>query len=133
MAVETEIVLGDQWDVLASLPQRRHVNRHHHEPVVKILAERAPSYGGLQVLVGGTDQPDADADVARAADAAKGHALEDLQQFDLQTDRQFAGSAQYIFSEFCGQYWAGRPWCNVGDDWGIENLARVFNLDVERI
>jgi len=41
------------------------------------------------------------------------------------TDRQFVGAAQYIFSEFCRQHWSGRPWCNVGDDWGIENLARV--------
>jgi hypothetical protein len=41
------------------------------------------------------------------------------------TDRQFVGAAQYIFSEFCRQFWADRPWCNAGDDWGIENLARV--------
>ncbi|MDD4888549.1 MAG: phosphatidylglycerol lysyltransferase domain-containing protein [Phycisphaerae bacterium] len=41
------------------------------------------------------------------------------------TDRAFNGAAQYIFSEFCRNYWADRPWCNAGDDWGIENLARV--------
>jgi hypothetical protein len=41
------------------------------------------------------------------------------------TDRQYVGAAQYIFSEFCRQFWADRPWCNAGDDWGIENLARV--------
>jgi hypothetical protein len=39
------------------------------------------------------------------------------------TDRRFAGSAQYIFSEFCRQYWADTKWCNVGDDWEIESLA----------
>lgn len=41
------------------------------------------------------------------------------------TDRQFVGAAQYIFSEFSRRYWADVPWCNAGDDWGIENLARV--------
>ena len=39
------------------------------------------------------------------------------------TDRQFVGSAQYIFSEFCRQYWAEAPWCNVGDDWEVPSLA----------
>jgi ribosomal-protein-alanine N-acetyltransferase len=39
------------------------------------------------------------------------------------TDRTFAGSAQYIFSEFCRQHWADTTWCNVGDDWEIPSLA----------
>lgn len=39
------------------------------------------------------------------------------------TDRKFIGSAQYIFSEFCRQYWADTQWCNVGDDWEIPSLA----------
>ena len=39
------------------------------------------------------------------------------------TNREFQGSAQYIFSEFCRQYWASTAWCNVGDDWEIPSLA----------
>jgi len=39
------------------------------------------------------------------------------------TDRTFAGSAQYIFSEFCRQAWSGTAWCNAGDDWDIPSLA----------
>lgn len=39
------------------------------------------------------------------------------------TNRDFAGSAQYIFSEFCKQYWSHTTWCNVGDDWEIPSLA----------
>jgi len=38
-------------------------------------------------------------------------------------DRQVVGAAQYIFSEFCRQYWHGYPECNAGDDWGIPSLA----------
>ena len=39
------------------------------------------------------------------------------------TDRACAGSAQYIFSEFCRQYWPTTRWCNVGDDWEVPSLA----------
>lgn len=39
------------------------------------------------------------------------------------TDRAYAGSAQYIFSEFCRQAWADTTWCNAGDDWEIPSLA----------
>jgi hypothetical protein len=39
------------------------------------------------------------------------------------TDRDYAGSAQYIFSEFCRQFWRQTKWCNVGDDWDIPSLA----------
>ena len=38
------------------------------------------------------------------------------------TDLDVDGSAQYIFSEFCRQYWSQYPECNVGDDWGIPSL-----------
>jgi hypothetical protein len=39
------------------------------------------------------------------------------------TDRQYVGSAQYIFSEFCRQYWSDTTTCNVGDDWELPSLA----------
>ena len=39
------------------------------------------------------------------------------------TDREYTGSAQYIFSEFCRQYWAETRFCNVGDDWDVPSLA----------
>ncbi len=39
------------------------------------------------------------------------------------TDRNFTGSAQYIFSEFCRLYWADIKWCNAGDDCEIPSLA----------
>jgi hypothetical protein len=39
------------------------------------------------------------------------------------TNRDYVGSAQYIFSEFCRQYWPHTTWCNVGDDWEVPSLA----------
>lgn len=38
-------------------------------------------------------------------------------------DRQYAGCAQFIFSEFCRQFWSHTTLCNVGDDWEIPSLA----------
>lgn len=38
------------------------------------------------------------------------------------TDPAFNGSAQFIFSEFCRQYWSQHPEINVSDDWGIPSL-----------
>jgi ribosomal protein S18 acetylase RimI-like enzyme len=39
------------------------------------------------------------------------------------TDLAVKGLAQFIFSDFCRQYWAHVPLVNVGDDWGLETLA----------
>ena len=39
------------------------------------------------------------------------------------TNRDYVGSAQYIFSEFCRQYWSHTTYCNVGDDWEVPSLA----------
>ncbi|MEZ6243476.1 MAG: GNAT family N-acetyltransferase [Phycisphaerales bacterium] len=38
------------------------------------------------------------------------------------TDPEFTGAPQFIFSEFCRQFWSERPLVNVGDDWGIPGL-----------
>ncbi len=38
------------------------------------------------------------------------------------THPDYDGAAQFIFSEFCRQYWAQYPQCNAGDDWGIPSL-----------
>jgi len=39
------------------------------------------------------------------------------------TDKTFAGSAAYIYNEFCKQYWGNTQFCNAGDDWNIPSLA----------
>lgn len=39
------------------------------------------------------------------------------------TDREYAGSAQYIYAEFCRQFWPHTRWTNAGDDWEIPSLA----------
>jgi ribosomal protein S18 acetylase RimI-like enzyme len=39
------------------------------------------------------------------------------------TDRAYAGSAQFIYREFCRNCWGDLAWCNAGDDWSIPSLA----------
>ena len=39
------------------------------------------------------------------------------------TNTDFAGSAAYIYSEFCKQYWSDTQFTNAGDDWEIPSLA----------
>jgi len=39
------------------------------------------------------------------------------------TDRNYRGSANYIFNQFCRAYWAHTSWCNAGDDWEVPSLA----------
>jgi uncharacterized protein len=67
--------------------------------------------------------------VLYAADRIVGFTLGEMLDADTcsiiieKTDREFAGSAQYIFSEFCRQTWSHTQWCNVGDDWDVPSLA----------
>jgi hypothetical protein len=53
-----------------------------------------------------------------------GESLSASQAFILieKTHPDYHGSAQYIFSEYCRQFWSEYPECNVGDDWGIPSL-----------
>lgn len=39
------------------------------------------------------------------------------------TDRNFKGSAEFIWSEFLARYWKDSTFCNAGDDWGVPSLA----------
>ena len=61
--------MRQRLDVLAPLPQRRNVDRHHAQPVVEIVAELAGSHHPAQVAVGGGDHPDLNLDVPGSAQA----------------------------------------------------------------
>jgi hypothetical protein len=38
------------------------------------------------------------------------------------THPDYHGAAQFIYSEFCRQYWSPYPETNAGDDWGVPSL-----------
>ena len=61
-------VLDQQRDVLATLPEGRHLEDDPPEPVVEVVAEASRIVGGSQVAVGGADDPDVGMDDPRRAD-----------------------------------------------------------------
>ena len=74
----------DRDVVLAALPQRRQIDRHHVEPIVQILAETARIDLVLQILV--RRRHDARVHLARlaGADALELLLLQDAQHLDLE-------------------------------------------------
>jgi len=63
--------------------ERGHLNREDVESIVKIAAKCAGFNGALQVLVGGSDEPNIGSDGFGAAYALKFTLLEDSQKRDL--------------------------------------------------
>ena len=53
-------MVGQKRNVLLALAERRNVERHHVEPVIKVLAKGALFQRGAQVLIGGCDHPHVD-------------------------------------------------------------------------
>ena len=71
-----EKVLGQQPDILAALPQRRHLDREHRQAVEQVLPQ-APLRDDLRrVTVGRRDHPHVHADLLGAAHAAEASGLQ---------------------------------------------------------
>jgi hypothetical protein len=83
----SELVLGDQGDVLRALPQRRDVDRDDAQTVVKVLPEAARPDRLVEVLVRRRDDPRLDRPRAALADPLELPLLEDAQELDLQVER----------------------------------------------
>jgi serine/threonine protein kinase len=80
--------LDQQWNVVASLAERRQPERHHVEPVVQVGAKCAAVDGGAQVLVGRGDHANVDARLIAPADALDHPVLDHAQQARLQIERK---------------------------------------------
>ena len=82
--------LDEQWNVIAALAERGQSQADDVEPVVEIGAERTTVDGCAQVLMGGGDDANVDADLIAPADALD-HALFDhAEQSRLQVERQLS-------------------------------------------
>src|SRR5262249_53528188 len=77
-----------QGDVLPALPQRRHRQRDHAQPVVEVLAEATRRGLLLEALVGCGDDADVDGDRPGPADALELALLQHAQQLDLGRGRE---------------------------------------------
>ena len=90
LAGAAQEVLGQPEDVLASLAQRRKLQRHHGQPMIEILPEAVRPDRLVQVLARGGDQPDVDRLAPGAAEPADGLLLEHLEELRLQAFREEA-------------------------------------------
>jgi hypothetical protein len=83
--------MGDQQrDVLAPARQRRHLDLHHVDAVVQVLAEAARGRGFLQVVAGGGQHARVDGAWCLGTGRPHGVLLQRPQQFLLQPRRQLA-------------------------------------------
>ena len=80
----------EHWNVVATLPQRRQLNRKHVEPVVQVGAEALRCHHLRQVCVCRGDQPDVSAQRVRAAEALELPLLQNSKQFRLHLERRLA-------------------------------------------
>src|SRR5258705_11353541 len=87
-------VFSKQQDVWLSLPQWRHKNREHIEPVVKIFSKLALSDGLFQDLVGSDDESHVDLDSFSTAQSFKLSFLQHSQQFYLSRKIKIADLVQ---------------------------------------
>ena len=83
-------MLGQQQHVVAPLPQRRQIDRHHVQAEIKVLAEPLrPDHVG-QVLVAGGQQPGVGVDGVRSAHADQQLLFDHAEQLGLAGEAQFA-------------------------------------------
>src|SRR5881296_277979 len=80
-------VLDQQDDVVGARPQRREPDVHHIQTVEQIGAETPGARLGLEVAVGGGDQPDVDRDRAARAERRDLAVLEGAQELRLEPER----------------------------------------------
>src|SRR5205085_12609325 len=77
-------IICQQWNILASLPERRHGERDDVEAIVEVWTECALTDGFFEVSVGRANQSDINLERACAADALELSLLKHAQQFGLQ-------------------------------------------------
>ena len=79
-------VFDQEDDVVAAGPERRQRDVHHVQPVEQVGAEVPGARLGLEVAVGGGDQPDVDRDRAARAERRDLAVLEGAQELRLERE-----------------------------------------------
>ncbi len=90
LGVLVEEVLGEERDIVGAFAECGDVDLDHIEPIVQVFAETALFDLLAQGFVGGGDQTDIDGGGKCATKAFDAAALEDTQEFDLDTGHDLA-------------------------------------------
>ncbi len=83
-----------QRNIFAPLPQRRHVERHDIEAIVKIGTKGSRTRCFFQIAIGSGNQPDIEFDGTRSAHPLKFPLLQNSQQLGLHGDGQLSDFIQ---------------------------------------
>src|SRR5262245_9969490 len=83
-------VLDEEWDIIATVTQWRHVDWHHIEPIKQVITKGALGDHLPEILVGGGDNPYIRPNRFTAPDPLKFSLLQHPQQFGLQVETQTA-------------------------------------------
>ena len=82
--------LDEMGNVFDAMPQRRHPQLHHVQPIEQVLAEPAVRHFGVELAIGGGDDLDVDLLRNRRADRRHLVLLQHAQQLGLQLERHLA-------------------------------------------
>src|SRR5258708_14683245 len=87
-------ILNQQRNVLSSLSKRRYLDREDIQPVKQITTKGPHADGGLQVTIGGGNDPNISVYSTSAADALKLMLLQNTQESALSLERKFSDFVQ---------------------------------------
>ena len=80
---DTQVVLGQEWDVFGTFPQRGHHQIHHVQPIEQIFAKPPGPNLRFERSVRGRNQTDIGAALARLAEPLVGLIVEEAEQTGL--------------------------------------------------
>ena len=86
--------VDERWDLLAPLPQRRHVDADDVQTEEQILPELPGGHRIFEVPIGRGDNPHVDLDISVTAEPGELAILQDMQQLGLQRGRHLADFVQ---------------------------------------
>ncbi len=120
-------MLAERRHVLEPLAQRRHAHRDRVDAEVEVLAQPSLAQGGLDVDVGGADQPEVDADASIAPDRTELSFLQHAQQLGLQVGRHLADLVEQERPTLGHRQQPGLVGERAGE--GATPIAEQFGLD----
>ena len=88
--VAIDKVFDQQGNVFCSFPKRWNLNGENMQAVKQITPERSSANGGLEVPIGGCDDPDVGTDSTTAADTFKLMFLQNAQEGNLGLSWKFS-------------------------------------------
>src|SRR5436309_7173668 len=95
-------MIGEQGNVLLTLPERRKADGEHVHPEEKVLPELSPTDLHRQVLVRGNNEPDVDPAWAVRSQSLDHTLLENPEELDLSGPRQAGDLVQEQCPAVCG-------------------------------